>query len=201
MSRTLNLARARRIAIAAQGLDRARPETVTLRHVTNTVKRVGLLQIDSVNVLARAHLLPLLARLGPYDTGLVDRAAGQAPRRIVETWAHEASYVPATTFPLLTWNRRRWSGMDPEALEAQHPRIFTRVRAIVAAHGPLTSRQIESYVDAAQTQRPQHTWGWAWSPAKTALEILFDAGELTPARRTSQFERVYDLTERVLPPA
>lgn len=201
MSRTLNLAQARRIAIAAQGLDRARPETVTLRHVTNTVKRVGLLQIDSVNVLARAHLLPLLARLGPYDTGLVDRAAGQAPRRIVETWAHEASYVPATTFPLLTWNRRRWSGMDPEALEAQHPRIFTRVRAIVAAHGPLTSRQIESYVDAAQTQRPQHTWGWAWSPAKTALEILFDAGELTPARRTSQFERVYDLTERVLPPA
>lgn len=201
MSRILSLAQARRIAIAAQGLDRPRPETVTLRHITNTIKRVGLLQIDSVNVLARAHLLPLLARLGPYDPALVERAAGQAPRRIVETWAHEASYVPATTFPLLTWNRRRWPGMDPDALETQYPGIFSRVKTIVAAHGPLTSRQLEAHFDAEHTQRPQDSWGWAWSPAKTALEILFDTGELTPARRSSQFERVYDLTERVLPPA
>lgn len=200
MTRTLSLSQARRVAIAAQGLDRDRPETVSRRHVTNTIKRIGLLQIDSVNVLARAHLLPLLARLGLYDTALVDSAAGSPPRRIIETWAHEASYVPAQTFPLLTWNRRRWPGMDPDELEVQHPGLFNQVRNIIAEHGPLTSRELAAFVNHDQAQRPKHQWGWSWSPAKTALEILFDAGELTPARRSAQFERVYDLTERVLPP-
>ncbi|NWN87896.1 MAG: winged helix-turn-helix domain-containing protein [Micrococcaceae bacterium] len=198
--RTLSLAQARRVAIAAQGLDRQRPDIVSLRHITDTIKRIGLLQIDSVNIVARAHLLPLLARLGPYDIGLVGRASARAPRRILETWAHEASYVPATTFPLLTWNRRRWPGMDPEALAAEHPELFRLVRDIVADHGPLTSREIEAFADAAHAKRPHGQWGWEWSPVKTALEILFDAGELTPARRNAQFERVYDLTSRALPP-
>lgn len=200
MTRTVSLAQARRIAIAAQGFDRSRPDHVTMRHITETIKRIGLLQIDSVNVLARAHLLPLFARLGPYDTGLVDRASGRAPRRIVETWAHEASYVPATTFPLLTWNQRRWPGMNPEALEAEYPHVFDRVRELVTNFGPLTSRQLQARMEAEYTQRADGQWGWSWSPAKIALEILFDAGELTPARRSQQFERVYDLTSRVLPP-
>lgn len=198
--RTLSLSQARRVAIAAQGLDRQRPETVAMRHITDTIKRIGLLQIDSVNIVARAHFLPLLARLGPYDTALVGQASGRAPRRIVETWAHEASYVPSTTFPLLTWNRRRWPGMNPEALAAEHPNLFNLVRDIVTEHGPLTSREIEAFADAEHVKRPNGQWGWAWSPVKTALEILFDAGELTPARRNAQFERVYDLTARVLPP-
>lgn len=200
MTRTLTLSQARRVAIAAQGLDRSRPESVTMRHLTSTVERIGLLQIDSVNVLARAHLLPLLARLGPYDTGLLDRATGRAPRRIVETWAHEASYVPAATFPLLTWNRRRWSRMDTDSLEARHPGLLDVVRGVVAEHGPLTSREAEGFVEAHHARRAEEGWGWRWSPARTALEILFDAGELAPARRNSQFERVYDLTARVLPP-
>lgn len=201
MARVLSLAQARRIAIAAQGLDRARPDTVTLRHITQTMKRIGVLQIDSVNVLARAHFLPFLARLGPYDTALLDRATGQAPRRLIETWAHEASYVPASTFPLLTWNRRSWGGMDDTALETRLPGVLNLVQGVVAEHGPLTSRQIESLLDPKYTERPQGQWGWSWSPAKTALEILFDAGHLTPARRNAQFERVYDLTERVVPAA
>ena len=200
MTRTLTLAQARRVAIAAQGLDRSRPETVTMRHITGAVERIGLLQIDSVNVLARAHLLPLLARLGPYDTELLTRATGRAPRRLVETWAHEASYVPAATFPLLTWNRRRWSRMDADALEARHPGLLDTVRGVVAERGPLTAREAEAFVEARHAQRAEEGWGWRWSPARTALEILFDAGELTPARRNAQFERVYDLTARVLPP-
>lgn len=200
MVRTLSLAQARRVAIAAQGLDRRGPETVSMRDITATIKQIGLLQIDSVNVLARAHLLPLFARLGPYDTALLDRATGRAPRRILETWAHEATYVPASTFPLLTWKRRRWPGMNPAALEAEHPDLFALILQIVTDHGPLTSREITERIDSRYTQRDNSRWGWAWSPAKVALEILFDAGELTPARRSGQFERVYDLTERVLPP-
>lgn len=200
MVRRLTLSQARRVAIAAQGLDRARPATVTLRHLTDTIKRIGLLQIDSVNVLARAHLLPLFARLGPYDTALLDRATSRAPRRILETWAHEASYVPAATFPLLTWNRRRWSRMDPVAFEAKQPGLLSLVREVVAEHGPLTSREIEAFVHEDHARRPQGHWGWSWSPAKTASELLFDAGELTPAHRNAQFERVFDLTERVVPP-
>lgn len=200
-SAALSLAQARRVAIAAQGLNRDRPETVTMRNITDTLKRIGLLQIDSVNVLARAHLLPLLARLGPYDTALMDRATGRAPRRIIETWAHEATYVPTSTFPLLTWKRRRWPGMNPETLEAEHPDLFALVRQVVTDHGPLTSREIGEHVGPRYTQRDNSKWGWSWSPAKIALEILFDVGELAPARRSRQFERVYDLTERVLPPA
>lgn len=199
-SRTLTLAQARRIAITAQGLDRAGPESVSLRQVVSTIKRIGLLQIDSVNVLARAHLLPLFARLGPYDTALVERATGKAPRRIVETWAHEASYVPTTTFPLLTWNRRRWPGMNRAVLATEYPGLLDTVHRIVAEHGPVTSREVEAFLDDNHTERPQHQWGWAWSPAKIAVEILFDDGALTPARRSTQFERLYDLTERVLPP-
>ena len=199
--RTLTLSQARRVAIAAQGLDRPRPATVTLRHITDTVKRIGLLQIDSVNVLARAHLLPLFARLGPYDTALMERATGRAPRRLLETWAHEASYVPTTTFPLLTWNRRRWSRMDPVAFEAEYPGLMALVLEVVAAHGPVTSREIEAFVEDEHAQRPQGHWGWSWSPTKTASELLFDGGQLTPARRNDQFERVFDLTERVVPPA
>ncbi|WP_413450980.1 crosslink repair DNA glycosylase YcaQ family protein [Georgenia phoenicis] len=198
MTRTISLAQARRVAIAAQGLDRPRPTTVTMRHLTGTLERIGLLQIDSVNVLARAHLLPLLARLGPYDTALVDRASGRAPRRMVEAWAHEASYLPVETYPLVAGTRRRWAGMDPAVIERKHPGLLRLVRDVVAERGPITSREVEALVDARYAERGEG-WGWRWSASKTALEALFDAGEITAARRNAQFERVYDLTERVLP--
>lgn len=201
VTRTLTLAQARRVAIAAQGLDRPRPETVTMRHLTGVLDRIGLLQIDSVNVLTRAHLLPLFSRLGPYDTALVDRATGKAPHRLMETWAHEATYVPAATYPLLSWKRRNWGSMSAANIEAKHPGIMALVRGIVAEHGPLTNRELERYVDEAHAARPSDGWGWSWSGAKVALEILFDEGVITSARRNAQFERVYDLTERVLPPA
>ncbi|WP_152192701.1 DNA glycosylase AlkZ-like family protein [Georgenia satyanarayanai] len=195
----MSLAQARRVAIAAQGLDRPRPRTVTMRHLTGTLERTGLLQIDSVNVLARAHLLPLLARLGPYDTALVDRASGRAPRRMVEAWAHEASYLPVETYPLVAGTRRRWAGMDPVDMEVRHPGLLRLVLDVVAERGPLTGREVEGLVDTRYTERGEG-WGWRWSAAKTALETLFDTGEITAARRNAQFERVYDLTERVLPP-
>ncbi|MEE6273424.1 winged helix-turn-helix domain-containing protein [Georgenia wangjunii] len=198
--RTLTLAQARRVAVAAQGLDRARPAPVTTAHVRRTVERTGLLQIDSVNVLARAHLLPLFSRLGPYDVALLERATARPPRRLVETWGHEACYVPAKTYPLLLQTRRRWSGMGVETLESQHPGALAEVRAVVAESGPVTTREVERLLDARYAVR-RGGWGWRWSVAKLALENLFDTGEITAAHRTAQFERAYDLTERVLPPA
>src|SRR6478752_886418 len=117
--RTLTLAQARRIAVAAQGFADPKPEpwAATMRHVQRVIDRVQVVQIDSVNVVSRSHYLPFLARLGPYDRDLVDRACSRAPRRLVESWAHMASLVPPTTWPLLDFRMRRaeqeaWGGAE-----------------------------------------------------------------------------------------
>jgi uncharacterized protein YcaQ len=203
-STSLSLAQARRIALRAQGLDRARAvrtAPATMRQFQQVVDRVGLLQIDSVNVLARAHLMPVFSRIGPYDTALLDRAAGDAPRRLVETWAHEASYVPPATYPLLGWRRRdylstAWGIIRDVPL--QHSALVIEIRALVAAHGPLTASQVQAFYEA-EHPRTRTGWGWNWTAAKRVLEFLFFTGEVTPARRNASFERCYDLTERVLP--
>ncbi|MBM3525882.1 MAG: winged helix-turn-helix domain-containing protein, partial [Alphaproteobacteria bacterium] len=100
----LSLAAARRCVIAAQGLTRERPALATARDVRRTIEALGLVQIDSVNVLARAHYLPLFARLGAYDIDSLHRLAyGGRKRRLFEYWGHEASLLPAETYPLLRW--------------------------------------------------------------------------------------------------
>ncbi|HEY0188270.1 MAG TPA: crosslink repair DNA glycosylase YcaQ family protein [Cellulomonas sp.] len=205
-SEPLSLSQARRIALRAQGLDRPRPERSTpptLRQFQQVVDRLGLLQIDSVNVLARAHLMPAFSRLGPYDTALLDRASGRSPRRLVETWAHEASFVPPETYALLGWRRRAFRdhawGVIRDA-PVQHSSLVTDVRAVLATEGPLTAREVHERVGAAHP-RSRTDWGWNWSASKRVLEYLFFTGEVSSARRNAQFERCYDLTERVLPPA
>ncbi len=161
------------------------------------VARTRLFQIDSVNVLTRAHYMPLFSRLGPYDPGLLERAFGRRPRRLFEYWAHEASLVAVELQPALRWRMARaadeaWGGMRRIARE--QPDLVRWVRAEVAAKGPLTTRQIEHDVPRRQDQ-----WGWNWSEVKQALEWLFFTGEISSARRNAAFERVYDLPERVLP--
>ncbi|GAA1709816.1 winged helix-turn-helix domain-containing protein [Isoptericola hypogeus] len=209
---SLSLAQARRVALAAQGLHRPRPDAsardgaVTMRRLTSEVDRLGLLQIDSVNVLARAHLVPLYSRLGPYDVGLLDRASGRAPRRLVETWAHVASFVPAATYPLLEWRRRgylteAWGTIAGTPLE--HAGEVDLVRQMVAERGPVTAREIHDELEATGRSAPRsrEEWGWNWTMAKRCLEFLFFTGEVMSARRNAAFERCYDLPERVLPPA
>jgi hypothetical protein len=198
-TQVLSLAQSRRIALAAQGFTDPRPRGVPdMRALTRVLGRIGLIQIDSVNVLSRAQYLPLYSRLGPYPRDLLDRAAGKAPRKLVEYWAHEASLVPVETHPLLRWRMARamteaWGG--PRAIAAQRPDLVKQVLADVRAYGPITSREIDD--DMEKTQ--DYNWGWNWSDVKRALEFLFYAGEITVARRNQQFERLYDVPERVLP--
>ena len=202
----LSLSQARRVALAAQGLHRPRPEVVPgLRQVTAAVRRLGVLQIDSVNVVARAHLVPLFSRLGPYDVALLDRLHARSPRRLVEAWAHEASFVPVETWPLLDWRRRgyrdhAWGSIV--AVPERHPVELALVREIVAARGPVTAAQVHTELEALAAtpgRRSQENWGWNWTAAKHVLEFLFFTGEVVAAGRTPQFERRYDLAERALP--
>jgi len=197
----LSPAQARRIALAAQGFGRRTPDgPVTMRHVQQVIDRIGLIQIDSVNVLTRSHHLPLFSRLGSYDLGLLQRAAGRRPRRLVEYWAHEASYVPPSTHRLLRWRMATETGAwgSMRRVAAEHPQVVASVVAEIGARGAMTAAQVQR---ALEHDVPLHEegWGWNWSVVKAACEYLFYAGRLTAAGRTAQFERLYDLPERVLP--
>ena len=196
----LSKAEARRIALAAQGFGvpkRERP--LTMRDVQAVTTRLAQFQIDSINVVTRAQFMPLFSRLGPYDQGLLERAAYQSPRRLFEYWGHAASLIDVTLQPLLRFRiqpefRDVWAGV--ERVAKQNPDLVRFVRGEVAARGPISARDLEIV-----EERDRSNWGWNWSRVKTALEWLFYVGEVTSARRNSQFERVYDLPERVIPPS
>ncbi|QNE31690.1 winged helix-turn-helix domain-containing protein [Sphingomonas sp. NBWT7] len=198
MTERISPATARRIALAAQGFGTRKPARVTGGHLRRTLDRVALHQIDSVNVLARAHYLPAFSRLGAYDTTTFDRAAwGRGRhRRMFEYWAHEASLLPLDLHPLLRWRMAR---ADRGELRSAGMRAFATDRRgeamalldRIRANGPLAASDVET----------GRTGWWAWSGAKQALEWLFYAGHVTTASRRRGFERVYDLPERVLPRA
>ncbi|HET8614899.1 MAG TPA: crosslink repair DNA glycosylase YcaQ family protein [Actinomycetales bacterium] len=194
---------ARRIALAAQGLADPRPSgPVTMRQVQRTIDRLGVVQIDSVNVLARTQYVPFFSRLGPYDTSLLDRARDRRPRRLVEYWAHAASLVPPSTVPLLRWRMARardeaWGGM--RRAEQENPGLAELVLAEVRDRGPITAVDLEAAIEH-DAPRDRTEWGWNWSVVKRVLELLFWAGEVTSAGRNAQFARLYDLPQRVLPP-
>ncbi|MBE7219877.1 MAG: YcaQ family DNA glycosylase, partial [Caulobacteraceae bacterium] len=197
----LSAAAARRIALAAQGFAEPRPPAgaaLDWGRIGRAVRRLGLLQIDSVNVLARAHYLPLFSRLGPYSRARLEAAAwGARPRRLFEYWAHEASLIPVEHEPLFRWRMARatrgegtYGRLAPFAGERRAE--AEAVLARIAAEGALPA--------SAFGGRGEGGW-WGWSDAKSALEWLFWAGRLTTRTRTRSFERVYDLPERVLPAA
>ena len=199
-SATLAAGDARRIALAAQGFGE-RPE-IGLRTpaaLRKAVARIGLLQIDSVNVLVRSHYLPLFSRSGPYAPELLERAAyGGRRRGLFEYWGHEASLLPVELQPLLRWRMERarlglglWGRLARFGRE-QHA-FIAAVLEEVRARGPLSASELE------QGGRSRGPW-WGWSHGTEALEWLFWAGEVTTATRR-RFERVYDLPARVLPPA
>lgn len=197
-AQTISLPLARRIALAAQGFGQPRPSFADQGHLRRTLGRTQLFQIDSVNVLTRAHYLPAFSRLGAYAPALLDRAAWgrRSERRLFEYWAHEASLLPLDLHPLLRWRMARadrgetgWTGLRAFAGErrAEAEAILARIRA----EGPLAASDFES-------GRSTSGW-WEWGASKQALEWLFWAGHITTATRRNSFERVYDLTERGIP--
>lgn len=191
---------ARRVALAAQGFAARRPAgRIDARHVRAIFARLGVVQIDSVNVLVRSQYLPLFSRLGPYPRKLLDAAAyGVRARTLFEYWAHEASLVELAHYPLLRWRMGRarnlegtWGNVATFARE--RPDFVEAVRAEIEARGPLAAG------DLVRPGSRSSAW-WGWSEGKLALEYLFWSGIVTTAARRN-FERVYDLTERVIPPA
>ncbi|MCC3267964.1 winged helix DNA-binding domain-containing protein [Arthrobacter gengyunqii] len=198
MKTTLTLRQARLTALGAQGLVRGRPESPSSRSVARTLQRLQLLQIDSVNVLSRSHYLPLFSRLGAYDTAIPDRLASRAPRRMVEYWAHEASYIRPELFAdlrALQW--RVWMTAHSLPTEVRH-RLSEEIMAVLNGGPPLTSREIALRLDGGKA-KDSGNWGWNWSASKRVLEDLFAAGTISSAGRTQQFERQYAPTASVHP--
>jgi uncharacterized protein YcaQ len=209
---SLSVAQARRIALAATGFGDPRPTgAISVRHLRRVLERVALFQIDSVNVLQRAHYLPLYSRLGPYPTSLLDRAAYGPHRRgtggvqldplqfsgrLFEYWGHVASYLPVELHPLMQWRMKDdhpWPGVQRIAREK--PKLMSFIRDEIAANGPMTAAHLES-----DMPRPSGNWGWNWTDAKIILEWLFWRGDVLVSKRNSGFARLYDVPERVLPP-
>lgn len=195
-------AAARRAALAAQGFADPRPAgPVTRRHLQRMLGRTRLLQLDSVTVLARAHYVPVLSRLGPYPQDLLDGAAwghsARRPRLLVECWAHEASLVPVQDWPLLHSGAKRpgwWHRYGELADDA--PELVSAVLDTVKEQGPISAGGLEQVVGSG-VRRGGGSW-WNRTDTKRICEWLFGTGALTTGTRRG-FERLYDLPERVLP--
>jgi uncharacterized protein len=191
----LSAAEARRMALAAQGFAKPRPDAPGTRQLNGALGRMRVLQIDSVNVFARSHYMPLFSRLGSYDTAALDRLLFARRPPYVESWAHVAAFIPAADWGLFRFRMddhlARYGG--PGGWVDEHRDIVDWVRAELAARGPLRPAQIEH--DAKQAARGP--W-WDWDVVKSALEYLWLFGEVAIAGRRG-FERRYGLAEQVIP--
>jgi uncharacterized protein YcaQ len=168
-----------------------------MRTFTRTLERTGVLQVDSVNVLQRAHYMPLYSRMGPYDVDLVRRASESRPRRMVEYWAHVQAFMPVELWPVMRHRMARyrdgrhkwWGSVVTEELTGD-------LLAEIAERGASTARDLDDGLPRAKEQ-----WGWNWSTTRRALDYMFMVGDVAIAGRNSQFEIRYDLPERVIPRA
>ena len=193
----LSLSEARRIALAAQGFDHPRPRgPVTFQHLRRTLRQLGLVQIDYVNVLVPAHYQIPFSRLGAYDRSRFDDLVYRK-REFTEQWAHEASIVPVETWPLLrhrmeTHRVRPWGF---EKIMEQQPKFVQQVLQEVRTRGPLTAGDLP-YPDGVHRRI---AGSWHASVARAMLEAHFGRGLLAVAARQPDFSRLYDLAERVIP--
>lgn len=202
MVTSVSRAGARRIALAASGFGRATtssgtpPVPVGTRQLNATIARLGLIQLDSVNVFERSHYLPFFSRLGAYDTALLDRLIFAPKGRYAEYWAHEAAIIPLTTWPLWRWKMEALRDSDPKRYPwvRENTALLDWLRRELARTGPIAAGRIEH--DATLRKGP---W-WGWSDVKQGLEFLFRWGDVVAAGR-NRFERRYALTEHIIPEA
>jgi uncharacterized protein YcaQ len=190
--RKLSNDQAKRIALGAQGFTDPRPNgRVDRRHFRRVINRIGLLQLDSVNVVQRSHYFPMWSRLGSYSLGSLDEYTARS-REMFEYWGHVASLLPAELYPLLRW---RMDAMEPgprtQGIMDEHPEYIEMVYEEIAARGPLT---VSDLSDPGSRTGP---W-WGHGKGKVALDWLFSKGKVT-AYRNGNFGRLYDLPERVIP--
>ncbi len=183
--RDISGAEARRIALAAQGFGKTRRASNGASAILKVVKHLGILQIDSVNVLVRS-----------YNRSLLESLAYGKHRAVFEYWAHEASLLPLESFPLLRWRMQRardgvgiYGALADFAKE--QPKLVARVYEQIRACGPMAASDFEG-------AKGSGGW-WGWSDTKRALEFLFWGGVISTQTRRNSFERVYDLLERVIP--
>ena len=193
---SLSIADARALALAAQGFDTARPKTkATQRHVDALISRLSVIQIDSVNVLVRSQELPLFSRLGNHNRNAIPKATEQ--QKLFEYWGHEAAHLPVEIHPLFRWKMeaarlgkaKHW-GLT--SFYDNNKAFVKRMLKHVEKNGPTTSRELST-----RTEK-KGTW-WDWDEAKVALEYLFLTGQLMSRGRGTDFARIYDTPERVLP--
>ncbi|GJF18574.1 hypothetical protein NGTWS1803_07910 [Mycolicibacterium cyprinidarum] len=198
----LSAAQARRVAVSAQGFHETKPAgPVTRAHLKRLAARLHVLQLDSVSVAVRAHYAPMFSRLGPYERGVLDRAAWshstRSPRVLVEYWAHEAALMAVDDWPLLRWRMREYRyGRWGTEIVKKNTKLADDVIAAVSELGPSTAGQIEAHLQSG-TRGRKGPW-WDRSETKWIAEALWSSGALTTATRVG-FARYYDLTERVLP--
>ena len=184
--RKLSNDQARRIVLAAQGFSDPRPQSrVDRRHFRKVIDRIGLLQLDSVNVLERSHYLPMWSRLGPYSIDALNEFTARSGE-MFEYWGHAASLLPTDRHRLFRW---RMQDMEPwrrvEGVIGGHPGYVESVLAEIAAHGPLTVSDLSDGGDRTGS------W-WGHGKGKTALDWLFAKGQIT-AYRNANFGRLYDM--------
>jgi hypothetical protein len=187
----LSAPEARRLALAAQGFG-PKPAAPSLAHLRKLAARLHAFQIDSVNVLARAHYVPAFARLGPYPVAALD-ALAYRKRELFEYWGHAACLLPVSLYPLLRYRMDRYADWTQKYMRSARGAYMAKAYAQVAERGPISAGEL------ASPGRSSGNW-WGWSIGKKTLEHLFDTGLLAIAGRRG-FERLYDLAERVIPQA
>jgi hypothetical protein len=188
---TFSLPEARRLAVASQGFG-PRPAKPNIDHLRRLAAQIHAFQIDSVNVLARAHYVPAFARLGPYPVTALDALAYEK-RELFEYWGHAACLLPVSLYPLLRYRMDKHAEWTQKYMRSTRGAYMARVYAEVGERGPLAAAELSS------PGKRSGNW-WGWSIGKTTLEHLFDVGLLAIAGRRG-FERLYDVAERVIPRA